>query len=142
MRYAPTPSVVVARTFSISAGLLVSTVTPGSTAPLESFTTPAIAPVCCADIATCHSTAATAAAIHARLINPPCAGQTGEMSSMKEPYGNGVATHTDPEACTPHEKEDQVLRVERSEIAPFGLCRSLRLSGSRTFALSHIDHNN
>ncbi len=25
--------------------------------------------------------------------------QTGEMSWMKEPYGEGVATHTDPESC-------------------------------------------
>jgi len=25
--------------------------------------------------------------------------QTGEMSWMKEPYGEGVATHTGPESC-------------------------------------------
>ena len=33
MRYRPLPSVVAVRTFSISAGLAASTVTPGSTAP-------------------------------------------------------------------------------------------------------------
>src|SRR5215471_13526778 len=42
MRYKPAPSVTVARVFSMSAGLDVSTVTPGSTAPDESFTTPVI----------------------------------------------------------------------------------------------------
>src|SRR3954453_16305842 len=41
MRYRPFASVVTERTFSISAGLLASTVTPGSTAPVVSFTTPA-----------------------------------------------------------------------------------------------------
>src|SRR3954462_5502317 len=41
MRYRPFASVVTDRTFSISAGLLASTVTPGSTAPVVSFTTPA-----------------------------------------------------------------------------------------------------
>src|SRR5262245_44469646 len=42
MRYSPEPSVTVERVFSISAGLDVSTVTPGSTAPDESLTTPVI----------------------------------------------------------------------------------------------------
>src|SRR5262245_55905609 len=39
--YSPEESVVAARTFSISAGLEASTVTPGNTAPLVSFTEPA-----------------------------------------------------------------------------------------------------
>jgi hypothetical protein len=39
------------RTFSISAGLATSTVTPGRTAPDASLTTPAIALVCAAAIA-------------------------------------------------------------------------------------------
>ena len=38
----PASSVVAARTFSMSAGLLASTVTPGSTAPVASLTEPAI----------------------------------------------------------------------------------------------------
>ena len=42
MRYWPDPSVTADRTFSISAGLDASTVTPGSTAPEVSLTTPAI----------------------------------------------------------------------------------------------------
>src|SRR6266508_720266 len=41
--YWPAPSVMTVRVFSINAGLDASTVTPGSTAPLPSFTTPAIA---------------------------------------------------------------------------------------------------
>src|SRR5258705_4598651 len=40
MRKATLESAVTDRTFSISAGLLASTVTPGSTAPVASFTTP------------------------------------------------------------------------------------------------------
>ena len=40
MRYWPEPSVTAVRAFSISAGLEASTVTPGSTAPDASLTTP------------------------------------------------------------------------------------------------------
>src|SRR5262249_39833260 len=40
MRYCPVPSVITDRTFSINAGLAASTVTPGSTAPEPSLTTP------------------------------------------------------------------------------------------------------
>src|ERR1700704_5954136 len=40
MRYCPEPSVTAERTFSISTGLDASTVTPGSTAPDVSLTTP------------------------------------------------------------------------------------------------------
>src|SRR6185503_1723227 len=42
MVYCPDPSVAATRTFSMSAGLAASTVTPGSTAPDASLTTPAI----------------------------------------------------------------------------------------------------
>ena len=42
MRYCPEPSVTAVRTFSMMAGLDASTVTPGSTAPDVSFTTPVI----------------------------------------------------------------------------------------------------
>ena len=41
-RYCPASSVTTERTFSISAGLATSTVTPGSTAPDVSRTTPVI----------------------------------------------------------------------------------------------------
>ena len=41
--YWPAPSVTLERVFSMSAGLLTSTVTPGSTAPDVSLTVPAIA---------------------------------------------------------------------------------------------------
>src|SRR5436190_16939404 len=40
MRYWPFPSVTAERTFSMRTGLAASTVTPGSTAPDVSFTTP------------------------------------------------------------------------------------------------------
>jgi hypothetical protein len=42
------PSVVTTLIFSMRAGLLASTVTPGSTLPLASVTRPAMLPVCCA----------------------------------------------------------------------------------------------
>ncbi len=42
MRYVPASSLTTVRTFSISTGLDASTVTPGSTPPDESLTTPAI----------------------------------------------------------------------------------------------------
>ena len=47
MRYWPVPSDVALRTFSMRTGLAASTVTPGSTAPDASRTTPAM--VACAD---------------------------------------------------------------------------------------------
>ena len=46
MRYWPLPSVTTVRTFSIRAGLLASTVTPGRTAPEVSRTVPVM--VACA----------------------------------------------------------------------------------------------
>ena len=51
MLYRPSLSVTTLRTFSMRAGLAASTVTPGSTAPDVSLTTPAIplADACCAD---------------------------------------------------------------------------------------------
>src|SRR5213594_3398133 len=50
MTYTPWPSVTAVRTFSISAGLAASTVTPGSTAPDASLTTPLM--VACANATT------------------------------------------------------------------------------------------
>jgi hypothetical protein len=58
--YWPWASVVAVRTRSISAGLAASTVTPGSTAPLVSRTTPAM-PVVCANARCVEITYATAA---------------------------------------------------------------------------------
>ena len=55
MRYCPPPSVTTVRTFSMSTGLLASTVTPGSTAPDVSFTVPVI--VACANAMVGTSTA-------------------------------------------------------------------------------------
>ena len=46
--YWPLSSVIAVRVRSIRAGLLASTATPGSTAPVVSFTTPAMLPVCAA----------------------------------------------------------------------------------------------
>src|SRR5262245_17954589 len=53
MLYRPSLSVTTVRVFSIRAGLEASTVTPGSTAPDVSLTTPAmpLADACCAETA-------------------------------------------------------------------------------------------
>src|SRR5439155_14553220 len=62
--YTPPASLTTVRTFSISAGLAASTVTPGRTAPVVSLTTPAIAPVVvdCPRAVTGTTTAMTASA--------------------------------------------------------------------------------
>src|SRR5437867_3814631 len=62
IRYWPAPSVVTVRVFSISTGLDASTVTPGSTAPDVSLTTPAIDPWAEAAAGTSTRDAKTAAA--------------------------------------------------------------------------------
>src|SRR5687767_14458385 len=78
MRYWPVPSVTTTLIFSIRAGLLASTVTPGSTLPLASVTSPAMLPVCCAAASRgSHMDPArrqTARTSAARLItvDPPC----------------------------------------------------------------------
>jgi hypothetical protein len=46
--YSPALSVTAIRTFSMSAGLLASTFTPGNTLPVVSFTLPEIPAVPCA----------------------------------------------------------------------------------------------
>src|SRR5207248_7931183 len=56
--YVPLASVVAERTFSIKAGLLASTVTPGNTAPVASFTVPANA-LCARAVAGSASHAST-----------------------------------------------------------------------------------
>src|ERR1044071_5776392 len=73
MRNWPLPSVVAVRTFSINTGLAASTVTPGSTAPEVSFTTPVME--ACAIAAAGTSTAATSPARILPILRidlPPC----------------------------------------------------------------------
>src|SRR6185436_8527319 len=68
IRYWPVPSVTAERTFSISAGLEASTVTPGSTAPDVSRTRPVIEAWAMAIAGSKHShTAATRREIHSRM---------------------------------------------------------------------------
>ena len=61
--YWPEPSLTAVRTFSISAGLATSTVTPGRTAPDASLTTPATVPSCWAEAAAAMARHATRRAI-------------------------------------------------------------------------------
>src|SRR5947207_14958930 len=77
MRYRPALSVTAVRTFSISAGLAASTLTPGSTAPDASFTEPAI--LACAHAAVGANThKATAAAFR----NPRMQFTSGQMAAF------------------------------------------------------------
>src|SRR5262249_32474938 len=76
MRYSPRSSVTAVRDFSIRTGLVASTVTPGSTAPEESVTTPETlaALVPCADAQTSgrRREAAAMNPTHAmRYMEPP-----------------------------------------------------------------------
>src|SRR5262245_23654908 len=78
MRYRPALSVTVLRTFSINAGLAASTDTPGSTAPDESFTIPAM--IACAQAVDC--TASKHASIkqrrtHTRIVKSPFVNEPG-----------------------------------------------------------------
>src|SRR5688500_4880979 len=61
IRYWPVSSLTTERTFSIRTGLAASTVTPGSTAPDASLTTPAMAPCANAAAGTSRTTSRTAA---------------------------------------------------------------------------------
>src|SRR5205823_4433689 len=61
--YRPSASVTTVRTFSIKAGLAASTVTPGSTPPDVSLTTPATPLACCAEATTAHNSDVTSAAL-------------------------------------------------------------------------------
>ena len=65
MLYSPWPSVTTVRTFSISAGLEASTVTPGRTRPVASRTTPAMLLDCWA--AAARATSSAQRTRHARL---------------------------------------------------------------------------
>src|SRR5215467_9596533 len=68
MRYCPPESVVMLRTFSISAGLVTSTVTPGITASCASRTVPAICPSCANAAA---GTSTSIVAIARNTFTPP-----------------------------------------------------------------------
>src|SRR5438132_323268 len=70
MRYWPVPSVTTVRTFSISSGLAASTVTPGSTAPEASLTTPPIVAVdSCARAADDRRSTTASAAVALRHLH-------------------------------------------------------------------------
>src|SRR5262249_8499482 len=68
--YWPSESVTTVRVFSMSAGLDASTVTPGSTAPDVSRTTPAIALVPCALAIPVTKSRHTQAAAQALIVAP------------------------------------------------------------------------
>src|SRR5918993_2942735 len=72
MRYCPFSSVVAVRTFSIKSGLVASTVTPGRTAPLVSFTMPVIVAWAKAtdDVSTIDPTRTRHAAVTLRMGTP------------------------------------------------------------------------
>jgi hypothetical protein len=79
-------SVVALRVPSINAGLLASTVTPGSTAPVASRTTPAMLPVCATAIAGTSariSAAAIRSMVRSLIIRLPWT-----EKSCKEANGN------------------------------------------------------
>ncbi len=71
IRYVPEPSVMAERTFSISAGLEASTVTPGSTAPDVSLTTPSIDACANADAGRMISQARTNSTLRITRIDSP-----------------------------------------------------------------------
>src|SRR6266478_5866963 len=80
--YRPSPSVTMVRTFSMSAGLVASTVTPGRTAPDESRTTPATPLVArCA-----HADGGTMAVVHramATMTARPVTTETDFLSAIQ-----------------------------------------------------------
>src|SRR5262245_39213318 len=70
-RYCPVPSVTALRDFSINAGLAASTVTPGNTAPDESFTTPASVACAKVEIGTAISQRNRHTTLFPAVIDPP-----------------------------------------------------------------------
>src|SRR3954462_547511 len=81
--YAPLASVVTDRTFSINAGLLASTVTPGSTAPVASLTTPANALCACAVAGSARYTSAATNTIAIRLLVMPVPPQSRKVPAFR-----------------------------------------------------------
>jgi hypothetical protein len=81
--YCPVPSVTVDRTFSMSAGLDASTVTPGSTAPDASRTSPLIA--ACANAAAGSSSASTNTSPIFFIICTPISTVYGSLEKDRTP---------------------------------------------------------
>src|SRR4029079_19008105 len=105
MRYCPLPSVTALRTFSISAGLDASTVTPGRTAPDASLTTPAIeAPLWAWAAQGLIVTTATAttnrACFHPRMIPP--SGMTPIAGTRRPACRDGITLHPPGTFCPIH----------------------------------------
>ena len=71
MLYCPDPSVATERTFSISAELAASTVTPGSTPPDASRTVPAIVAASWAKAPTGNNSPVRTTRVLANLYMPP-----------------------------------------------------------------------
>src|SRR5262245_41490813 len=71
MLYCPVPSATTERVFSINAGLEASTVTPGSSAPEASLTTPAMDPCACASVEKRRRTATTNDPSQSGFMLPP-----------------------------------------------------------------------
>src|SRR6266852_3866119 len=103
--YRPSPSVTTVRAFSIRAGLAASTVTPGSTPPDVSLTTPAIPLACCAHVTDGNSTTqaratrlAPATLVHAFDIVPPSKVVTLPCASAYTPK-SGVSARPARQRC-------------------------------------------
>src|SRR5213594_3446734 len=93
MTYRPAASVTAVRCCSINTGLVAVTVTPGNTAPVASFTIPAI-PASCACAAPARrtrvvTTAAAIRAVPARAMGPPLAFLTAGRYSIEISDVNG-----------------------------------------------------
>src|SRR5438876_507773 len=120
MRYCPVPSEMALRVLSISAGLEASTVTPGSTAPDESFTTPVIDAWAYAEAGTASHTRTNATLFHTVIHAPFTQGR-----SIDDVLNVGRAFQArqrgDPERVAPR----TVKRVQSC-----GLARRRRCSGT------------
>src|SRR3989442_5672350 len=83
------------RTFSISAGLEASTVTPGRTAPVASRATPAMLPLVadCADASVDHEDAHSTIPITSLLITPPPSNSSANPNSRGSRRENALAHH-------------------------------------------------
>src|SRR6266850_728143 len=95
IRKSPATSVVTVLTFSIRAGLLASTVTPGSTAPVASFTTPAMALCASARSGNNASMANPASTTTATLLLTIIASQRGPQND-RECDSPRIAVESEP----------------------------------------------
>src|SRR5688500_8418727 len=107
MRYWPLASVIDERTFSMRASLAASTVTPGSTAPDVSLTTPAMDDCASATVGMNRIPARTSASLVAFrttlllvCMTPPWMARTGEVA---------------PTQSTGGYRRERFERLERSE---------------------------